>query len=216
VHRRSQEPKALDNERSVVRPAPGRAAVHPFLVLQRSAGNQAVVRAVSSVFARGRMGEVNDGVVRRVRRGDASRLSASDEVIARYFDNWKANTVEDRERKARFDAFVDRAVTAGIDRDLAEGAGSATLGHYGGWSHHAVMVFDWGYINGPRGFKTRLQERLEPDVEAGALKALLDAIFADKADDAVLRALGKAAGFQPGDQHQQHQEQRLQFPSGCE
>jgi hypothetical protein len=217
VHQRSQQPKALDQQRSVVGPAPGQATVHPLQMLQRSVGNQAVVRFLSSgVRASGRTGDVKDGAARRA-KVDTGRLSASDEVIARYFDNWPAITPEEQQRKARFDAFVDRAVTAGIDRHLVEGAGSATLAHYGGWTYHLPMDFNWAWINGPRGFRTRLNDLLQAKVQADPLKALLDAIFADKADDAVLRALGRDAGFQPADQQQQPPpQQRLQFPSGWE
>lgn len=140
----------------------------------------------------------------------ASGLSAGQVVIARYFDNWRAADAEEQRRKARFDAFVDRAATAGIDRDLAEEAGTMTLQRWEGWSHHALTDFDYPWINGPKGFKTQLEERLEAKVQPGPLKALLNAIFGDKANDALLRQLGKAAGFEPSDQ-QPPQHERLQF-----
>ena len=46
-------------------------------------------------------------------------------------------------------------------------------------------------------------------MEPGALKALLDAIFAAKADDAQLRQLGEAAGFKTGSQQPQQEKLAL-------
>jgi hypothetical protein len=170
LERRVQQRRDPDEERPAARRAPDRAAVHSVLGLQRSAGNQAVVRALS----RGRR------------------------VLQRYFDNFVAEDDEEKGRKARFDAFVDRAIAAGIERDVAEGAGLETLQYWEGWSNHHASDFDWAYINGGKGFRSRLEARLEAEVKAGPLKALLDAIFAEKADPTVLRSLGEAAGLKPG------------------
>src|SRR5690349_16432229 len=104
-----RDPDALDHDRSAVRRAQGQATVHPLLALQRSAGNQAVATAL------------------------AGRAPAGKRVLSRYFDNFAAVTDEEKLRKARFDSFVDRAITAGIARDIAEGAGSTTLQAWEGW-----------------------------------------------------------------------------------
>jgi hypothetical protein len=174
-----RDPDALDQDHSAGRRAQDQAAVHPLLALQRSAGNQAVVKAL------------------------AGRVPAGKRVLSRYFDNFTAVGDEEKARKARFDAFVDRAITAGIAPDVAEGAGSTTLQAWTGWSDPRLSDFDYAWINGPRGFRTKLAERLAGKGKAEPLKALLNAIFAAQADDAQLRRLGEAAGFQPGSQQPQ-------------
>ena len=127
MRRRMRDPDALDQEGSAARRAEGQAAVHPLLALQRTAGNQAVVKAL------------------------AGRAPAGKRVLSRYFDNFAAVTDEDKARKARFDAFVDHAVTAGIPLGVAEGAGSVTLQAWGGWSDPRLGFFDYAWITGPRG-----------------------------------------------------------------
>jgi hypothetical protein len=179
VRRAIRDPDALDQDSSAVRRAQAHAAVHPLLALQRSAGNQAVGKALAGCAMAGKR------------------------VLSRYFDNFAAVTDEEKVRKARFDAFVDRAITAGIAREIAESAGSTTLQAWEGWSDPRLPDFDYAWIDGPRGFKTKLGDRLAEKVKAEPLKALLNAIFAARADDAVLRQLGEAAGFQPGGQQPQ-------------
>src|SRR5687767_10931046 len=95
VRRTLRDPDARDQDHPAGRRAQDQAAVHPLLALQRSAGNQAVVKAL------------------------AGRAAAGKRVLSRYFDNFAAVTDEEIARKARFDAFVDRAVTAGIAPDVA-------------------------------------------------------------------------------------------------
>jgi hypothetical protein len=153
-------------------------------------------------------GDLAGGYRQEVLAHEVAHVIQGEPVIRRYFEKWPASDA-DAARKARFVAFVENAVTAGIPADAAEGAGKATLQHWDGWSHPSLGDFDYPWITGPGGFRKALEERLrERDAPREALKTLLDEVFKDQADQALLGPLGQAAGFTPGGQGP---EERLQL-----
>jgi hypothetical protein len=128
---------------------------------------------------------------------------ASPRVIRRYFDSWAAAGEIEESRKARFDAFVENAKAAGIAPGIAESAGLSALQHWDGWTRPGFDDFDYAWIDGPRGFRTVLADRLEQSGTASAaITPLLAAVFQRVPDQALLEQLGRAAGFDPGMQEE--------------
>ena len=158
--------------------------------LQRTAGNAAVARRFEEDRLQRQIGNATPQV---------TVTHQADRVIFRYLDDFKADATDTTAttRRATFIGYIENAVTAGVPAAIAERAALTVLNHYGDWTHPAVGDFDWGYVNGPRGFKTELDKALK-DVEEGARTALLKAIFSAVPGADQLKELGASAGFVAG------------------
>lgn len=138
-----------------------------------------------------------------VASGSDTGHRASTLVIRRYFDAWAAVGEIEESRKARFDTFVENAKAAGIAPGIAESAGLSAVQYWEGWSNPRLDDFDYPWIDGPRGFRTVLADRLKDSGTAPkAIGPLLDEVFKREPKQAELERVGRAAGFTPGVQEE--------------